>query len=225
MVDPSTDTVALRADSAFTAVTLDQAGAGTAAAVPPEAPRARVRGVRRLFTEPMWVLGLVILMDEVDKNIVRGMITPIQDEFGVGDFGIGVLLACSLLVGGLVSVPAGYLADRWVRTRAIGRTVVVWSGLTAIGGAALSFPMLVAIRSALGFGQAVTEPSAASLIGDYYLPEERGTAFSIQQVMGIAGAGVGIALGGAVSAIFNWRIGMLVAAIPALAVAWMAFRL
>ena len=84
MVDPSTDTVALRADSAFTAVTLDQAEASTAAAAPPEAPRARVRGVRRLFTEPMWVLGLVILMDEVDKNIVRGMITPIQDEFAVG---------------------------------------------------------------------------------------------------------------------------------------------
>ena len=85
----------------------------------------------RIFTEPMWVLGLVILMDEVDKNIVRGMITPIQDEFGVGDFAIGVLLACSLLVSGLVTVPAGYLADRWMRTRAIGRTVVVWSGLTA----------------------------------------------------------------------------------------------
>jgi len=39
-----------------------------------------------LFTEPMWVLGLVILMGEVDKNIVRGMITPIQDEFGASDF-------------------------------------------------------------------------------------------------------------------------------------------
>ena len=179
----------------------------------------------RIFTEPMWVLGLVILMDEVDKNIVRGMITPIQEEFGVGDFAIGLLLACSLLVSGLVTVPAGYLADRWMRTRAIGRTVVVWSGLTALGGAALSFPMLIGIRSALGFGQAITEPSAASLIGDYYVPERRGKAFSIQQVMGIAGGGLGIALGGGLSALFSWRIAMLVAALPALFVAWLAFRL
>ena len=81
----------------------------------------------------MWVLGLVILMDEIDKNIVRGMITPIKEEFGVGDVAIGVLLACSLLVNGLITVPAGYLADRWIRTRAIGQTVVGWSGLTAAG--------------------------------------------------------------------------------------------
>ncbi len=188
---------------------------------PTPAPR---RGPR-IFTEPMWVLGLVILMDEVDKNIVRGMITPLQDEFNVGDFEIGLLLAAALLVSGIVTVPAGYLADRWMRTRAIGRTVVVWSGLTALGATALNFPMLVGIRSALGFGQAVTEPSAASLIGDYYPPEQRGKAFSIQQVMVIAGGGIGIALGGALSALFNWRIAMLVAALPALFVAWLAFRL
>ncbi|MGQ0434494.1 MAG: MFS transporter [Microthrixaceae bacterium] len=192
---------------------------------PPAPSPVEPRGLARLFTEPMWVLGLVIFMDEVDKNIVRGMITPLQEEFGVGDFGIGVLLACALLVNGLITVPAGYLADRWVRTQAIGRTVVGWSALTALGAAALNFPMLVAIRSALGFGQAVTEPSAASLIGDYYTPEHRGKAFSVQQVMGIAGAGVGIALGGAVSALFNWRVGMLVAAAPALLVAWLAFRM
>lgn len=188
-------------------------------------PPARRGVIATVLHEPMWVLGLVILMDEVDKNIVRGMITPLQEEFGVGDFAIGVLLACSLLISGIVTVPAGYLADRWIRTRAIGRTVVVWSGITALGAAALSFPMLVGIRSALGFGQAVTEPSAASLIGDYYPPEARGKAFSIQQVMVIAGGGIGIALGGGLSAIFSWRIGMLVAAVPALGVAWLAFRL
>ena len=36
----------------------------------------------RLLSEPMWVLGLVVLVDEIDKNIVRGMITPLKAEFG-----------------------------------------------------------------------------------------------------------------------------------------------
>jgi hypothetical protein len=44
----------------------------------------------RFLSEPMWVLGLVILMDEIDKDIVRGMITPLKEEFGVGDLGISV---------------------------------------------------------------------------------------------------------------------------------------
>ena len=58
--------------------------------------------------------------------------------------------------------------------------------------------MLVGLRSALGFGQAITEPSAASLLGDYYPTEERGKAFSIQQMMLFVGAGLGIGLGGAI---------------------------
>ncbi len=138
----------------------------------PPAPRPPL--LVRIFTEPMWVLGLVILVDEMDKNIVRGLVTPLKEEFGVGDLGISVLLSLALLFNGIITVPAGYLADRWVRTRAIGHTVIGWSGLTAAGAASVSFPMLVGLRSALGFGQAITEPSAASLIGDYYPTEERG---------------------------------------------------
>src|SRR5262245_19990399 len=137
----------------------------------------------RLLSEPMWVLGLVLLVDEVDKNIVRGLIDPLEAHFGVGDFAIGILLSAQLLFNGVVTVPAGYLADRWNRTRAIGTTVIAWSVLTATGAGAVTFGMLVGLRSMLGFGQAVSEPSGASLIGDYYEPARRGKAFSVQMVM------------------------------------------
>jgi MFS family permease len=194
----------------------------TATTTMPERRRGRLP---HLLSEPMWVLGLVLLVDEIDKNIVRGMITPLKDEFGVGDLGISVMLSLALLFNGLITVPAGYLADRWHRSRAVGRTVVGWSGLTALGAASLNFPMLVTLRSALGFGQAITEPSAASLLGDYYPPERRGKAFSIQQVMLLAGTGLGVAIGGGLAAAFNWRVGLLVAALPGLGVAWLVFRL
>ncbi|MGH3371045.1 MAG: MFS transporter, partial [Nocardioidaceae bacterium] len=186
---------------------------------------ARRSRLPRFLSEPMWVLGLVILMDEIDKNIVRGMITPLKEEFGVGDAGIGLLLSLALLFNGLITVPAGYLADRWVRTRAIGHTVVGWSALTAAGAASVGFPMLVGMRSALGFGQAVTEPSAASLLGDYYPPDQRGKAFSIHQVMLLAGTGVGVGLGGLLGTLFGWRIALMVVAIPGLLVAMLVFRL
>ncbi|MDQ2650841.1 MAG: MFS transporter [Actinomycetota bacterium] len=179
----------------------------------------------RLLNEPMWVLALVILVDEMDKNIVRGLITPLKEEFGVGDLGISVLLSLALLFNGIITVPAGYLADRWHRTRAIGHTVVGWSGLTALGAAAMNFPMLVGLRSALGFGQAITEPSAASLIGDYYPTEQRGKAFSIQQMMLFIGAGLGIGLGGAIGATLGWRWALVIMATPGALVAILAYRL
>ena len=188
-------------------------------------PAPKVGGIRRVLSEPMWVLGFVILMDEVDKNIIRGLIYPLQREFGVGDFGIGLLISLALLFNGLITVPAGYLADRWNRTRSIGQTVVGWSGLTAAGALAVNFPMLVGLRSALGFGQAVTEPSAASLIGDHYPVEERGRAFSIQQVMLLVGTGVGVLLGGVLGETVGWRWALVVVALPGLFVAGLVFRM
>ncbi len=85
--------------------------------------------------------------------------------------------------------------------------------------------MLVGFRSALGFGQAVTEPSAASLIGDYYPPVQRGKAFSIQQVMLLAGTGVGVGLGGLIGTTLGWRPALVIVAIPGLLVSILVFRL
>jgi MFS family permease len=184
-----------------------------------------VRRLPRLLREPMWVLGLVVLVDEIDKSIVRGLIDPLEAHFGVGDFAIGVLLSMQLLFNGIITVPAGYLADRWHRTKAIGTTVVVWSGLSAAGAGATSFGMLVGLRSLLGFGQAVSEPSAASLLGDYYPPERRGKAFSIQMVMLFVGTGVGVALGGALGLAVGWRWALLVSALPGILVALLVLQM
>ncbi|MEY2588229.1 MAG: hypothetical protein QOJ67_213 [Acidimicrobiaceae bacterium] len=179
----------------------------------------------RILTEPMWVLGLVLLMDETDKNIVRGLIPQLKADFHVGDLGIGVLLSMALLFNGLITVPAGYLADRWNRKQAIGKTVIGWSALSAAGAASVGFPMLVAMRSTLGFGQAITEPSAASLIGDYYPPDQRGKAFSIQQVMLLGGTGLGVGLGGLIGTTLGWRPALVIVAIPGLLVSLLVFRL
>src|SRR5262245_10622560 len=121
----------------------------------------------------MWVLGLVIMVDQIDQNIVRGVINQLQDEFHINDAQIGLLLSSFVLVNGLVTVPAGYLADRWHRTRTIGHTVIGWSLITMLTAAANSFAALLGLRSLLGFGQAITEPSAASLLSDYYPTDQR----------------------------------------------------
>jgi MFS transporter, Spinster family, sphingosine-1-phosphate transporter len=44
-------------------------------------------------------------------------------------------------------------------------------------------------------------------------------------VMLLMGTGLGVAIGGGLAAAFNWRIGLLVAALPGLAVALLVFRL
>ena len=174
---------------------------------------------------PMWILGLVIMIDQVDQNIVRGAQNEIARDLALSDTQVGILLSCFVLVNGLISVPAGYLADRWVRTRTIGHTVIGWSGITALTAAAPNYGSLIAIRSALGFGQAITEPSTASLLADYYPLEKRGKAFSVQQVLVFLGFGIGLAGGGIVSATLGWRWSFLIVGTPGVLIAFFVYKL
>jgi MFS family permease len=175
----------------------------------------------------MWLLGLVIMIDQIDQNIVRGVVTPLKDDphLHITDFKIGLLLSCFVVVNGIITVPAGYLADRWNRTRTIGTTIVGWSGLTALTAAMPNFGGLLAVRSALGFGQAITEPSAASLIGDFYTQEKRGLAFSVQQCLYFIGFGIGIGFGGIVGHLLGWRAAFLLVGTPGVLIAVFAFKL
>lgn len=180
---------------------------------------------RRISPWPMWVLGLVIMIDQVDQNILRGVIPQLKHDFGIDDAAIGGLLSVFVLVNGLVTIPAGYLADRWHRTRTIGHTVILWSAITMITAAVQNFGQLLAGRAVLGFGQGITEPSANSLISDYYPTTERARAFSFQQIMGIVGFGAGIAVGGFVGANFGWRWAFLLVGPPGFVIAGIAYTL
>ena len=118
---------------------------------------------------PMWVIGLAFMIDEIDQYNVRGMVPQLKAAFHVGDVAIGFLVSAFVLVNGLVTVPAGYLGDRWRRTRAMGLTIALWSVVSALEGVmpTVAFGALMGVRGLLGFGQAVTDPSSSSLLADY----------------------------------------------------------
>ena len=179
---------------------------------------------------PMWVVGLTLFVDGMDQYIVRGSSNQIKAAFGVGDTAIGLLFSAFILVNGIVTMPAGYLADRWNRTRAMAVTIALWSLISAMGGLVptAAFGLLVVIRASLGFGQAVTDPSGSSVIADYYGTERRGRAFSIQQCLSYVGLGMGLAIGGALGPLFHgqgWRVAFFVSLFPGLVVAYLCWRL
>jgi MFS family permease len=107
----------------------------------------------------------------------------------------------------------------------IAATIVLWSGITAITGLAQNFGQMLVVRGALGFGLGVTEPSANSLLTDYYPSHQRGRAFSIQQLMTFIGFGAGIALGGTVGNALGWRWAFVIVGLPGVLTAVVVLRL
>ena len=173
----------------------------------------------------MWVLGMAFLVDALDQNVVRGIVPQLKPAFHVGDFGIGIVMSAFVLVNGIVTLPAGYLADRWTRTRAVAGTIALWSVASAAGALAPTFGILVLLRGTLGFGQAVTDPSTSSLLPDYYARDRRGRAFSVQQSLSFVGTGVGVLIGGLVGSRFGWRPAFVLVSVPGLVVAALSTRL
>ena len=172
----------------------------------------------------MWVLGFAVMIDNVDQYIVRGDSNQLERVFRVGDFQIGLLFSAFIVVNGLATMPASYVGDRWTRTRLMAVTIAAWSVVSAMGGAvpAADFGLLLVLRGALGFGQAVSDPSGSSLLADYYGIGRRGRAFSVQTCLIYVGLGLGLAIGaffGTHFGRYGWRLAFGVSILPGLATA------
>lgn len=174
---------------------------------------------------PLVVLCLIGLVDAVDRGVLPGVITLVQDDLGITDFQAGLLSSAIVIATLLVAVPGGLLADRKDRRTLMAIVLCLWSAASALSSVVRSFPQLFAVRSLLGVGDAINDPAAQSLVADYYPPEVRGRAYGWQRVVPTAGVAVGAIVGGVLGEAFGWRVAVLAVALPGLVVAVLVRRL
>jgi MFS family permease len=174
----------------------------------------------------MVALALVTLVDAIDVSILRGVLPLIKEDWDLSDLQLGLLGFAFIFVNIIAAIPAGWMADRYRRTRIIGFTMLTWSVFSAAAAASVNYANLFVARAALGMGQAMDDPSSTALLADHYPPRLRGRVFSVQQVTQFIGAGIGLGLGGAVGAALGWRWAFALVGTPgAIIVALLVFRL
>ena len=174
---------------------------------------------------PLFVLALLGFVEALERRILPGVITLVQEDLGFSDLKAGLLDSALIVAALLVAVPAGILADRLDRRKFVAGAFAAWATVTALTGTVRSFGQLFVLRAALGAGDAINDPADQSLIADYYPPKVRGRAYGIQRVTPTVGSGLGLALGAALGAAFGWRTALVVMALPGLVVALMVYRL
>src|SRR6201992_2469900 len=152
------------------------------------------------------VIGIAQLMVVLDLTIMNIALPSAQRalHFNTVDRQ-WVVTAYSLAFGSLLLL-GGRLADLLGRKVTFLAGLAGFAGVSAIGGASVSFAMLVIARACQGAFAALLVPSALSLLTTTFTePKERGKAFGTFGAIAVAGGAVGLLLGGALAEYLFWR--------------------
>lgn len=148
------------------------------------------------------VLTLFVIVSYIDRTVLSLLIVPIKADLQLSDTQASLLLGLSFaLFYGFVSIPAGYLVDRYPRLHLLFGAVLLWTTMTLFSGLSVSFLLLLLCRTGVGMGEAVLSPGAYSIIADSFDGRERARAFSTFSLGNAIGGGVALAL---VGALLGW---------------------
>ena len=169
---------------------------------------------KRAYT--LAVLLAVNILNYFDRAILGAVMEPIRQEWSLSDGTLGALSTAFTLVYVLAVVPLGRLADKAVRTRILAAAIGVWTVFSTASGLAVTYWQLFLTRVGVGAGEAGCAPSATSLIGDLYPPDQRARALSIFMLGLPIGGALSNAVSGWVAFSFGWRAAFLIAGLPGL---------
>lgn len=165
------------------------------------------------FTSYAWlVVGLlwvVAMLNYLDRLTITTMRDSIKADIAMTDAQFGLLTSLFLWVYAFCSPLAGYLADRFSRTRVIVGSLFVWSLVTWLTGHCRTVEQLLAARALMGVSEACYIPAALALIADYHTGPTRSRATGIHMSGVYAGAALG-GVGGYIAEYFSWRLGFTV---------------
>ncbi|MHA3791168.1 spinster family MFS transporter [Sphingomonas sp. YL-JM2C] len=161
------------------------------------------------------MLFIVSVLSYVDRQVPFILVESIKADLGLSDRKMGLLTGFTFsFVYSTVAIPMAMLADRWSPKWVLSWGMLLWCGLTAAAGAAQNFVQLIGARMGLAVGEAAGLPASHSLISALLPPERRGVAIGMVSLGVPVGAMVGLALGGWLNDVANWRVAMVGVGIP-----------
>ncbi len=176
----------------------------------------------------------ILMMTTLFAFVVRQMLSlvapSLQVSLGFSDFQLGLLQGLGMAVfASVASYPMGWLADRFGRRLILAIGVACWSAATAIFAFQSGFWGLFAATIGIAIGEAGLAPIVFALIPDLFPERQRHSANFIFYGGSLLGAGLGMALGGALlqwldgahggfpgwfADFDSWRLAMMLIALP-----------
>ncbi len=129
-------------------------------------------------------------------------------------FGVGFLIASTLIVGIISILFFGYyedkIAEKYSRKKIFILTNFIWIISYGVASVSPDYYYYLGFLTISAVGTGAFLPIGFSMIGDFYPPKERGKKFGVMNFSLILGSGMGIIAGGLlgsyVAGSFGWRI-------------------
>ena len=144
-----------------------------------------------------WGILALLMAAQTTANVgplgIPAIAPLIRESLGLSVAQAGSFLSAYYLGASLMSLPAGWLADRW----SVLGTIVLGQGVIALGllaaSASPSFALLIVVTAVAGSGYGMLNPTTAKAVMAWFPRRQRATAVGLKQV--------GLPLGGAVGAL------------------------
>ena len=150
------------------------------------------------------MLWPVACLNYLDRLMITTMRDSIKAEIAMTDAQFGLLTSMFLWVYAFLSPFAGFLADRFSRSRMIVASLFVWSVVTWLTAHASTFNELLWARALMGISEACYIPAALALITDYHRGPTRSLATGLHMSGLYGGAALG-GLGGVLAEHLRWQ--------------------
>lgn len=157
-------------------------------------------------TQAWMVVGLLSVvgcLNYLDRVMITTMRDSITGAMPMTDAQFGLLTSVFLWVYGVLSPFAGFLADKFNRSRVIIVSLFVWSAVTWLTAHCTTFEELLATRALMGISEACYLPAALALIADYHRGSTRSLATGIHMGGVMVGQSLGF-LGGWIAETHHW---------------------
>ena len=142
----------------------------------------------------------------LDSNIVLIALPTITADIHASPFEAVWIIMGYVLVTASLLMSFGRLSDMFGRVRLYNMGFALFTVGSALCSLAPSGSTLVLFRLVQGAGGALIFSNAAAILTDVFPPTERGRALGLNQVAGVMGSVLGLALGGILAGSFlGWR--------------------
>ena len=172
-----------------------------------------------------WFIVGVNFLNYLDRYTLPAVLEPLGRDLGLTDGERG-WLGSAFLLSYMIAAPIfGVLGDRFSRPRLISIAIAGWSLATAATWLVRSFGTLVALRAAVGVGEAAYYGLGVAMLCDLVPERERAGKLTWFFLAIPLGSAIGFGLAGFIAQHAGWRASFLVCGLPGLAVAAAMWRL